>query len=127
MNISTYSQEGEDEINLREHQRRVMEELDKSELIDLLFEANAEIDRLEAEVKAMSADDQKAETLKWRRMYEDAVRKQGEAMDQAKQATDREAWVMRQLRRCGKAIGQEDPTKTAAAVEAFVRQHKVAA
>ena len=46
MNISTYSQEGEDELNLLEHQRRVMEELDKSELIGLLFEANAEIDRL---------------------------------------------------------------------------------
>lgn len=93
-------------------------------LVDELERANAEIQSLHEQVKAMSADDQKAETLKWRRAYDNAVRQQSEAMDRAKLATDREAFTMRQLRRVGKAIGVDDPSKIAPAVEAFMREHK---
>jgi hypothetical protein len=89
-----------------------------------LEKAHAEITKLTAEIEAAEADDLKAEAIKWRRSYEHAQRQQSEAMDRAKQATDREAWTMRQLRRCGKAIGQDDPTKIAPAVEAFVRQYR---
>lgn len=94
------------------------------DLLDELERANAEIKELTEQVTAMSADDQKAEILKWRKAYDNAVRQQSEAMDRAKLSTDREAWTMRQLRRCGKAIGQDDPSKIAAAVEAFMREHK---
>lgn len=96
---------------------------DGPDIVTELESAHAEITKLTAEIQAAEADDLKAEAMKWRRSYEHAQRQQSEAMDRAKQATDREAWTMRQLRRCGKAIGQDDPTKIAAAVEAFARDH----
>lgn len=89
-----------------------------------LEKAHAEITKLTGEIQAAEADDLKAEAVKWRRSYEHAQRQQAEAMDRAKQATDREGWTMRQLRRCGKAVGQDDPTKIAAAVEAMAREAK---
>ena len=89
-----------------------------------LERAHTEITKLTGEIEAAEADDAKAEAIKWRRSYEHAQRQQSEAMDRAKQASDREAWTMRQLRRCGKAIGQDDPAKIAPAVEAFVRQYR---
>ncbi len=92
-----------------------------------LESAMRDIEALTAQVKAAEANDLKAEAIKWRRAYDHACRQQSEAMDRAKESTDREKWVMRQLMRCGKAVGQEDPTKIAAAVEAVVRQVKVAA
>lgn len=93
-----------------------------------LERAQKEIAELLALVQAAESDDLKAEAIKWRRAYEDAVRKQSEAMDATKRAENREAWAAKQLRRCGKAVGQEDPDKIAPAVEAFVRARgKVAA
>lgn len=92
-----------------------------TDLVAELESAVKEIEALQADLKAAEADDLKAEAIKWRRMYDNACRQQSEAMDRAKEATDREAWTMRQLRRCGKAVGQEDPTKIAAAVEAIMR------
>lgn len=103
---------------------------DANEGFDPLAELEAaqkENEQLAAELKATEADDLKAEALKWRRAYDAAVRAQSDAMDSAKRATDREAWTMRQLRRCGKAIGEDDPTKIAASVEAFARQYRKAA
>jgi hypothetical protein len=98
--------------------------------VDLLAElerAQREITELLAIIKAAEADDLKAEAIKWRRAYEDAMRKQSEAMDATKRAEAREAWAAKQLRRCGKAVGQADPDKIAPAVEAFVRAHSKAA
>jgi hypothetical protein len=95
-----------------------------SELVD---ELQAENTRLIEDIKAMEADDLKAEALKWRRAYDHATRQQSEAMDRAKKSQDREKWTMRQLARCGKAVGEEDPSKIAAAVEAVARQVKKAA
>lgn len=89
-----------------------------------LEKAHAEITKLTGEIEAAEADDAVREAVKWRRSYEHAQRQQSEAMDRAKKAVDREAWTMRQLRRCGKAVGQDDPTKIAASVEAFVRQYR---
>lgn len=96
------------------------------DMVAELESAAKEIEALTGEIKAAQADDLKAEAIKWRRAYDNAVRQQSEAMDRAKASSDREAWVMRQLMRCGKAVGQEDPTKIAAAVEGFMRA-KVAA
>lgn len=88
------------------------------ELIDELQEENKQ---LRAQVAAAEADDLVAEALKWQRMCEHAQRQQSEAMDKAHRAEKREAWNKRQLMRCGKAVGEDDPTKIAAAVEAMVR------
>lgn len=92
-----------------------------------LERAHADIQRLTEEVQAAEADDQKAETLKWRRSYDHAQRQQSEAMDRAKEAVDREAWTMKQLRRCGKAVGETDPKKIPLAVETVAAQVRKAA
>lgn len=89
-----------------------------------LEHAYAEIKQLHALVDAAQADDQKAETLKWRRAYDNAVRQQSEAMDRVNVEVKLHAFKHRQLMRCGKAVGEDDPNKIAAAVEGFVRRHK---
>ncbi len=94
---------------------------DSDDVVKLLEQLQSENIELQAQVAAISADDPRAEAAKWRKAYDHAVRQQSEAMDRAKDSTDREKWVMRQLMRCGKAVGQEDPTKIAAAVEGAMR------
>lgn len=94
--------------------------------VAMLESMHKQIEELTALVVVAEANDAKAEALKWRRAYDAAVRAQSEAMTRAKEATDREAWTMRQLRRCGKAVNQDDPTKIAAAVEAALRSNVAA-
>jgi hypothetical protein len=95
--------------------------------LDLLESMQKQIEELTALVSAAEADDLKAEAVKWRRAYDHACRQQSEEMGKAKAARDREARTMKQLRRCGKPLGVEDPDKIAPAVEAFVREHKAVA
>lgn len=95
-------------------------------LAELVDELQAENTRLTALLAAAEADDLVAEATKWRRCYDNALRQQSEAMDAAKRAEKREAWNKKQLMRCGKAVGEEDPRNIAAKVEAMARQ-KVAA
>ena len=92
----------------------------------LVRELHAENLALIERIKAMEADDQKAETLKWRRLYEHASREQSVAMDRAHDSQKREKWTMSQLARCGKAVGEENPTKIAATVEAMARASRAA-
>ena len=104
-----------------------------ADVIDEVDDSHALLEELQAQnvaladlVKAAEADDTKAEVIKWRKAYDNATRQQSEAMSRAKAATDREAWAMAQLRRCGKAVRVDDPTKIAAAVEAAVRAQEAA-
>lgn len=94
---------------------------------ETLVEQEQEIARLLGLVKAADADDQKAEALKWRRACDAAVRGQSEAMDRAHKSVEREKVLKRALMRCGKAVGEDDEFKIAAAVEAMARTAKVAA
>lgn len=87
----------------------------------------AELEAAQALVKAAEADDLKAEAMKWRRAYDHAQREQSIAMDRYHNEAKLHKFKHRQLMRCGKAVGEEDPDKVASAVEAFVRMHKVAA
>jgi hypothetical protein len=48
-------------------------------------------------------------------------------MDRDKEARDREGWVMKQLRRCGEAVGEDNPGKIGAQVEALVHRARHAA
>lgn len=98
-----------------------------AELLELAQEAQQQAEELTAQVKAMEADDQKAETLKYVRMYEHAKREQSAAMDRAAASQEREAWTKRQLMRCGKAVGELDPTQIAAKVEAMARERQAPA
>lgn len=90
------------------------------QIVDELQRENAELLAL---VKVSEADDLKAEALRWKRSYDNAVREQSLSMDKAAAAVKREEWSARQLRRCGKAVNETNPEKIAAAVEAFVKQH----
>lgn len=94
---------------------------------ELLVQLQAEVEQLQAQLKAATADDKAAEIVKWHKAYDHANRQFSEAQDRCKDASDREAWVMRQLRRCGKACGQDDPKNIAPAVEALCRKVKVTA
>lgn len=94
---------------------------------ELIAEIQKENEQLHAQLKAMEADDTKAELRKALLQRDHAIRQQSEAMDKAHKSQDREKWNKRQLMRCGKAVGEEDPDKIAAAVEAFVRQYRKAA
>lgn len=94
---------------------------------ELIAEIQKENEQLHAQLKAMEADDTKAELRKALLQRDHAVRQQSEAMDKAHKSQEREKWAKRQLMRCGKAVGEEDPDKIAAAVEAFIRQYRKAA
>ena len=94
---------------------------------ELIAEIQQENEQLHAQLKAMEADDTKAELRKALLQRDHAIRQQSEAMDKAHKSQDREKWAKRQLMRCGKAVGEEDPDKIAAAVEAFIRQYRKAA
>ena len=96
-------------------------------LDELIAEIQKENEQLHAQLKAMEADDTKAELRKALLQRDHAIRQQSEAMDKAHKSQDREKWAKRQLMRCGKAVGEEDPDKIAAAVEAFIRQYRKAA
>ncbi len=101
---------------------------DSPSAADLLDELQRENEQLQATIKAVEADDTKAEVLKWKRVADAAQRGQSEAMERAAKAVQREAWTARQLARCGKAVGESDPEKVAAKVEAMARSvRKVAA
>jgi len=92
-----------------------------SDPLQMIAELERELSQAQALVKAAEADDQKAEAMKWRRAYDNAVREQSAAMDRAHQSVEREKWTKRQLMRCGKAVGCDDETKIAAMVEAACR------
>ena len=96
-------------------------------LDELIAEIQRENEQLHAQLKAMEADDTKAELRKALLQRDHAVRQQSEAMDKAHKCQEREKWAKRQLMRCGKAVGEEDPDRIAASVESFVRAHRRAA
>lgn len=85
--------------------------------------AQAEIADLRAQIKAAEADDQKAETLKWRRLYDAAQRTASEKQDAAQRYQAELQRASDRLTRIGKLFGERDPAKIPALVEAFYRQH----
>ena len=92
--------------------------------IAMLEEAEKQISTLQAELFALQADDQKAETLKFKRLAEIANRRQNELMETV---NAREKELQRQanwLRRIGVAVGEDDNSKLAAKVEALARTAK---
>lgn len=121
---------GERELAKAKKQRQPepANDADTGQSIDeLIAEIQKENEQLHAQLKAMEADDTKAELRKALLQRDHAIRQQSEAMDKAHKSQDREKWAKRQLMRCGKAVGEEDPDKIAAAVEAFIRQYRKAA
>lgn len=91
---------------------------------DLLREQEELIRQQQAQLDSLTKTDQAAELVNLHRRLDNAQREQALAAEKAAKAQQREAWTMKQLRRCGKAVGEDDPAKIAARVEAFVREHK---
>lgn len=96
-----------------------------SELVDELQRENETL-RAERDALAGTMDetDLRAQLARTARMLSHAKREQGIAMDNAAKCQDREKFIVRMLRRCGKAVGIADPNHTdprdiAKAVEAF--------
>ncbi len=92
-----------------------------SDPIAMLEEAQKQIEDLQGELFALQADDQRAETLKFKRIADIATRRQNELMDTI---NIREKELQRQanwLRRIGKALGEDDHAKLPALVEALKR------
>lgn len=92
-----------------------------ADLSRILAETQAELEAAQRQIAAMSADDLKAEAAKWQRISEVAKRRQNE-LQQA--VTDREAELkrlMKIIRRVGKLVGEDDPSRVAAAVAAKLR------
>ncbi len=95
-----------------------------SDPVAMLEEAEKRINALQQELFALEADDQKAETLKWKRVADVATRRQNELMDTV---NAREKELQRQanwLKRIGTALGEEDNSKLAAKVEALARANR---
>lgn len=92
-----------------------------SDPIAMLEEANKQIETLQGELFALQADDQRAETLKFKRIADIATRRQNELMDainaREKELQKQANW----LRRIGKALGEDDNAKLPALVEALKR------
>ena len=91
-------------------------------LAELADEIRAENARLISMVQAAQRDPAAAEAMKWRAAYDAALPAQSAAMDTAAQAHQREQFTKAQLMRCGRAVGEDDPRKIAAAVEAALRK-----
>ena len=95
-----------------------------SDPIAMLEEAQAQIDSLQKELFALQADDQKAETLKFKRIADVATRRQNELMDTVNMREKELQRMANWLRRIGTALGEDDNAKLPALVEAMARATK---
>lgn len=95
--------------------------------MELLKELQSECEALHAQINTLTADDTKAELHKMILQRDHAVRQQSEAMDRAALSQKREKRSKHLLMRCGKAVGEEDPEKIPAIVEAMARTYRKAA
>lgn len=107
------------------------EEVEGPSAADMLDTMERELRQAQGQVseweKAMLADDSKGEVAKALRRAEHAERRQRELMEDAAVQKKRADFYERQLARCGKAVGQRDLDKVAAAIESMARSLKVAA
>lgn len=92
--------------------------------VALLEEAEKKILVLEKAMAAAEADDQKAETLKWKRIADVANRRQDELMETVNQREKELQRMANWLNRISRAVGEDDRSKLAAKVEALVRAQK---
>lgn len=84
----------------------------------------SEIESLAQQVKSLEGADRGAEILKLHKLADHAQRQTDSAMAKAAASQERERWAMRQLQRCGKAVGETDPDRIAPKVEAMARASK---
>ena len=90
----------------------------------MLEEAHKQIESLQGELLALQADDQRAETLKYKRLADVADRRQGELMEMVNAREKELQRFANWLNRIGKALGEDDHAKLPALVEALKRGAK---
>lgn len=90
----------------------------ESDLGMLVDELTAENKALQAQVDAANADDVKAEVIKYQRIASVAQGRQNELMATVNDREQHLKRLMAIVRRCGRAVGEDDPYKVAPAVEA---------
>lgn len=96
-------------------------------LAELVDELQAENTRLTAEITALAeSDNQKAETLKWHRMYDHAMRRQSEAERSAASHQRDAKRLANQVRECCKALGLEDPRQLVPTVKKLAARREAA-
>lgn len=93
-----------------------------TDALEMLQSTQKELEEAQALLKVAEADDLKAEAMMHARIAAIATRRQNELMEQV---ALREAELRRltnTLRRIAKAVGEDDPSKVAAVVEAMARK-----
>ncbi|MBJ2155279.1 ParB N-terminal domain-containing protein [Variovorax sp. IB41] len=75
----------------------------------------------------LDADDKAAEALRWQSAYDVAQRRSDEHLQTIASRDKQIDFLSRQLKRCGKAVGEDDTDKIAPAVERIARAAKVSA
>ena len=92
-----------------------------TDVIALLEETEAECVKLRALVAAAEEDDQKAATIKWKRIADIAQRRQCELMDTVHQRECEMKRLMNIVRGVCEAVGTEDQTKVLSMVKSLVK------
>ena len=98
---------------------------DDGDLDQLVGELQTQVASLQAQVAAASADDLKAKVMELTRIVDIERKRKGELMQVVRDREDELRKATRTIRRICQAVGEDDPTKVAATVEAFVRHAKV--
>ena len=113
---------------LKEQHAAPLDEADEGPtLAELVDELQAENTRLTAEITALTeADDQKAETVKWHRMYEHAMRQQADAMRSAASHQKDAKRLANQVRECCRALGLNDPRQLVPTVKKLAARREAA-
>lgn len=92
---------------------------DEIDLVQELEALNTEVTTLR---KLAAADDKTAEALRWRDAYDTLERRCNEHLRTIAARDLQITFLSRQLKRCGKAVGEDDTDKIAPTVERLVRE-----
>ena len=95
--------------------------------LEMLKEMQQDLEAAHKQIEILTQDDTKAELHKMILQRDHAVRRQSEEMDKAFASQKREKRTKALLMRCGKAVGEDDPEKIPATVEAMARTVRKAA
>lgn len=94
---------------------------------EMLLELQRDYESLVSQLKAVTeADDQKAETVKWHKMYEQAMRSADDQRRIAAECQKREKRLAHQVRECCLALGLQDPRQLVQAVKKLAARREAA-
>lgn len=89
---------------------------------DVISDLQQQVRELREREESLDAADPRAEILKLKTQLQVAMRRQGELMDRVRQLEAQLDGYARRMQRIQKAVGEDDPTKVAAVIEAKFRR-----